>query len=106
MGLFRKIFGSYSDRQIKKLRRIANEIEALAPKYAAMSNEELAGVTDTLKARLAGGETLDDILVDAFAAVREADDRVLGKRPFYVQVLGGIILHQGRIAEIDRKSVV
>jgi len=100
MGLFRKIFGSYSDRQIKKLRRIANEIEALAPKYAAMSNEELAGVTDTLKARLAGGETLDDILVDAFAAVREADDRVLGKRPFYVQLLGGRLLHQERIAEM------
>ncbi|MBE6605145.1 MAG: preprotein translocase subunit SecA [Ruminococcaceae bacterium] len=100
MGLLRKIFGSYSDRQIKKLCRIADEIEALAPKYAAMSNEELAGVTDLLKARLENGETLDDILVDAFAAVREADDRVLGKRPFYVQLLGGIILHQGRIAEM------
>ncbi len=100
MGLFRKMFGSYSDRQIKKLRRIANEIEALAPKYAAMSNEELAGVTPQLKARLAAGETLDDILCDAFAAVREADERVLGKRPFFVQLLGGIILHQGRIAEM------
>ncbi len=100
MGVFRKIFGSYSDRQIKKLRRIADEIEALAPKYAAMSNEELAHVTVVLKERLSGGETLDDILTDAFAAVREADDRVLGKRPFYVQLLGGIILHQGRIAEM------
>ncbi|MBE6554739.1 MAG: preprotein translocase subunit SecA [Ruminococcaceae bacterium] len=100
MGLFRKLFGSYSDRQIKKLRRVADRIESLAPTYAAMSNEELAGVTLKLKERLAGGETLEDILCDAFAAVREADERVLGKRPFYVQLLGGIILHQGRIAEM------
>ncbi|MBE6701858.1 MAG: preprotein translocase subunit SecA [Ruminococcaceae bacterium] len=100
MGIFRKIFGSYSDRQIKKLKKVADAIEALAPKYAAMSNEELAGVTIVLKNRLQNGETLDDILCDAFAAVREADDRVLGKRPFYVQLLGGIILHQGRIAEM------
>ena len=100
MGLFRKIFGTYSDRQIKKLKRVADEIEALAPKYAALSNEELAHVTVDLKERLAAGETLDDILCDAFAAVREADERVLGKRPFYVQLLGAIILHQGRIAEM------
>ncbi len=100
MGLFKKIFGTYSDRQIKKLRRIADRIEALAPQYAAMSNEELAHTTVLLKERLAAGETLEDILCDAFAAVREADDRVLGKRPFYVQLLGGIILHQGRIAEM------
>ena len=100
MGLFRKIFGSYSDRQIKKLKKVADAIEALAPKYAAMTNEELAHVTVELKERLKNGETLDDILCDAFAAVREADERVLGKRPFYVQLLGGIILHQGRIAEM------
>ncbi len=100
MALFRKIFGTYSDRQIKKLKRVADEIEALAPKYAALSNEELAHVTVELKERLAAGETLDDILCDAFAAVREADARVLGKRPFYVQLLGAIILHQGRIAEM------
>ena len=100
MGLFRKIFGTYSEREIKKLRVVADEIEALAPKYAALSNEELAAVTATLKARLADGATLDDILPDAFAAIREADERVLGKRPFYVQLLGGIILHQGRIAEM------
>ena len=100
MGLFRKLFGSYSDRQIKKLRRVADVIDGLAPKYAAMTNEELAHVTVELKERLSAGETLDDILCDAFAAVREADDRVLGKRPFYVQLLGGIILHQGRIAEM------
>ena len=100
MGLLTKIFGTYSDRQIKKLRRIADKIEELAPQYAAMSNEELAHTTVKLKERLAAGETLDDILCDAFAAVREADERVLGKRPFYVQLLGGIILHQGRIAEM------
>ena len=100
MALFRKLFGTYSDRQIKKLKRVADEIEALAPKYAALSNEELAHVTVELKERLAAGETLDDILCDAFAAIREADARVLGKRPFYVQLLGAIILHQGRIAEM------
>ncbi len=100
MGLFKKIFGTYSSRQIKKISRLANRIEALAPQYEQMSNEELAAVTPALKARLAAGETLDDILCDAFAAVREADARVLGKRPFYVQLLGGILLHQGRIAEM------
>ena len=100
MGLFKKIFGTYSGRQIKKIKRIADQIEALAPQYEAMSNEELAAVTPALKARLAAGETLEDILCDAFAAIREADARVLGKRPFYVQLLGGILLHQGRIAEM------
>ncbi len=100
MGLGTKLFGTYSERQIKKLEKIANQIEELAPKYSKMSDEELKAVTPSLKERLANGETLDDILVDAFAAVREADDRVLGKRPFHVQLLGGIILHQGRIAEM------
>ena len=100
MGLFSAIFGTYSDRQIKKIRRIADRIEALGPQYAAMSDTELRGMTDILRERLAKGETLDDLLPDAFALVREADDRVLGKRPFYVQLLGGILLHQGRIAEM------
>ena len=100
MGLINKIFGSYSDRQLKKIETLTNSIEALADKYKAMSNEELAAVTPLLKERLEAGETLDDILPDAFAAVREADDRVLGKRPFRVQLIGGIILHQGRIAEM------
>ena len=100
MGLVNKIFGTYSERQIKKLEKTLHQIEALAPSYAAMTNEELSGTTDRLKARLAAGETLDDILPDAYAAIREADDRVLGKRPFYVQLIGGIILHQGRIAEM------
>ena len=100
MGLITKIFGTYSERQVKKLEKIAEKIEALAPKYAAMSDEELKGTTSVLKNRLAVGESLNDILPDAFAAVREADERVLGKRPFHVQLLGGIILHQGRIAEM------
>ena len=98
MSLISKIFGTYSQRQVKKLNVIADRVDALADTYRAMSNAELQAVTATLKARLADGETLDDILPDAFAAIREADDRVLGKRPFRVQVLGGIVLHQGRIA--------
>ncbi len=100
MGLIDKIFGTYSERQIKKLIPIVDKIEALAPAYKAMSDDELREMTDKLKARLAGVEGLDDILPDAFATVREAADRVLGKRPFRVQLLGGIILHQGRIAEM------
>lgn len=100
MGLGAKIFGTYSDRQIKKIKKTADKIDSLAPIYAAMSNEELSGVTEKLKQRFKNGETLDELLIDAFAAMREADDRVLGKRPFYVQLLGGIVLHQGRIAEM------
>ena len=100
MSLFEKIFGTYSSKQIKKIEPIVNKIEALADKYAAMGDGELSSVTEILKDRLANGETLDDILPDAFAAVREAADRVLGKRPFRVQLMGGIILHQGRIAEM------
>ena len=96
MGLFK----TYSEKQIKKVEKIAKKIEELASKYSAMSDEELKATTPLLKERLRAGETLDDILPDAFAAVREADDRVLGKRPFHVQLLGGIILHQGRIAEM------
>ncbi len=100
MSLFTKIFGTYSQRQLKKLKATADAIDALGDRYRAMSNAELQAVTPALKARLAAGETLDDILPDAFAAIREADDRVLGKRPFRVQILGGIVLHQGRIAEM------
>ncbi len=100
MGLINKIFGSYSDRQLKKIEKFVDYIESLAPKYAQMSNEELANTTNVLKERLASGETLEDIMADAFAAIREADDRILGKRPFRVQLIGGIILHQGRIAEM------
>ena len=100
MGIGEKLFGTYSHRQLKKLDKVVEYIEELGPKYADMSNEELSDTTRVLKERLAAGETLDDILPDAFAAIREADDRVLGKRPFRVQLIGGIILHQGRIAEM------
>ena len=94
------LFGTYSDKQLKKLNKFVDYIESLAPKYAAMSNAELAGTTELLRERLNKGETLEDIMADAFAAIREADDRILGKRPFRVQIIGGIILHQGRIAEM------
>ena len=104
MSLTDKLFGTYSERQIKKIRPIVDKIEALAGKYGAMSDEELRGTTALLKERLAAGETLDGILPDAFAACREAADRVLGKRPFRVQLMGGIILHQGRIAEMKTWS--
>ena len=100
MGLVNKIFGTYSERQLKKLTKYVDYIESLAPKYAAMSNEELAGTTALLRERLEKGETLEDIMGDAYAAIREADYRILGKRPFRVQIIGGIILHQGRIAEM------
>ena len=100
MGLFSKIFGTYSERQLKRNAPIVRKIEDLADKYAAMTDAEMQEVTPALKARLAAGETLDDVLPDAFALVREAADRVLGKRPFHVQLEGGILLHQGRIAEM------
>ena len=100
MSLFEKIFGTYSSKQIKKIEPIVNEIEALADKFSAMSDIELQAVTPAFRSRLDAGETLDDILPEAFAAVREAATRVLGKRPFRVQIMGGIILHQGRIAEM------
>ncbi len=100
MGLKAKLFGTYSERQLKKLENLVDYIEELAPKYAAMTNEELSGTTEVLRERLASGETLEEIMADAFAAIREADDRILGKRPFRVQLIGAIILHQGRIAEM------
>ena len=89
-----------NERKVRKLRKTALKVDALAAKYEAMTDDVLAAQTDALKARLAAGETLDDILPDAFAAVREAAARVLGMRPFFVQVMGGIALHQGRIAEM------
>lgn len=100
MGLFDKLFGTYSERELKKIDKTVCQIEALADKYSKMTDAELSGMTQIFKDRLASGETLDDILPDAYAAIREADDRVLGKRPFRVQLMGGIILHQGRIAEM------
>ncbi len=100
MGLFTKIFGTYSDRQIKKITPIVDKIESLADEYKAMSDSQMREKTDEFKTRLQNGETLDDLLPEAFALVREAADRVLGKRPFRVQLMCGILLHQGRIAEM------
>ena len=100
MGLITKLFGTRSEREVKKNEPIIAKIEALAPQYQAMSDTELKAVTPQLKQRLADGQTLDDILPDAFAAVREAADRVLGMRPYRVQLIGGVVLHQGRIAEM------
>ena len=100
MGLFEKIFGSYSDRELKRIYPIADKVDALDSKYKGMSDKELRAQTDILKERLKNGETEDDILPDAFAVCREAAWRVLDMRPFKVQVIGGIVLHQGRIAEM------
>ena len=100
MSFLDKIFGSYNDRELKKLRPIVDAVEALSDEYAAKSDEELRAKTDEFKERLAGGETLDDILPEAFATAREAAWRVLGMKPFRVQVIGGVVLHQGRIAEM------
>ena len=100
MGLISKIFGTYSDHQIKKITPTVDRIEALAPRYAEMTDDQMRAQTDLFKERLNAGETLDDILPEAFALVRVAADRVLGKRPFRVQLMCGILLHQGRIAEM------
>ena len=100
MGLLNKLFGSYSDRELKKIAPIADKVEKLEGTMAAMSDEELRGQTDLFRQRLAEGETLDDLLPEAFAVAREAAWRVLGMKPFRVQIIGGIVLHQGRIAEM------
>ena len=100
MGIFSKLFGTRSDREIKKIMPTVQKILALEAEYKALSEEELRGKTAIFKERLAQGETLDDILPEAFAAIREAADRVLGMRPYPVQLIGGIVLHQGRIAEM------
>ena len=119
MGLFDKLFGTRSQREIKKIQPIVDKILGLEAEYKNLSEEALKAKTQEFKNRLEAGETLDDILPEAFAAIREAADRVLGMRPYPVQLMGGIILHQGRIAEMktgegktlvailpDRKSVV
>ncbi len=100
MGLFDKLFGSYSEKEIKKITPLVDKVEALEEEYKALSDEALKAKTAEFKERYKNGETLDDLLPEAFAAVREAADRVTGMRPFRVQILGGIILHQGRIAEM------
>ena len=100
MGLIQKIFGTYSQRELKSIYPIADKIEALEDEYRALTDEQLQAKTPEFKQRLQQGETLDDILPESFAAVREAADRVLGLRPYRVQLIGGIVLHQGRIAEM------
>ena len=100
MGLMKTLFGDYSSRELKSIYPIVDKIEAMADEYKAMTDAQLQAKTAEFKERLANGETLDDILPEAFATVREAADRVLGLRPYRVQLVGGIVLHQGRIAEM------
>ena len=100
MGLFTKIFGTYSQRELKSIWPVVHRIEAMEDDYKALTDQQLQHKTVEFKERLSAGETLDDILPEAFATVREAADRVLGLRPYPVQLVGGIVLHQGRIAEM------
>ena len=100
MGLLKSLFGDYSSRELKSIYPIVDKIESMADEYRAMTDAQLQAKTPELKERLQNGETLDDILPEAFAAAREAADRVLGMRPYRVQLVGGIVLHQGRIAEM------
>ena len=100
MGIFDGLFGNYSKRELSKIEPLKNKVLAYDDEYTAMSEETLKAQTGILKERLANGETLDDILPEALATVREAAWRVLGKKPFPVQIIGAIVLHQGRIAEM------
>ncbi|NLB28919.1 MAG: preprotein translocase subunit SecA, partial [Clostridiales bacterium] len=100
LKVFSKLFGSHTDRELRAIEPIIEKIELLEPRCQAMSDSELRAKTDEFKARLRSGETLDDILPEAFAIVREASVRALGMRPFRVQLVGGVVLHQGRIAEM------
>ena len=100
MGLITKIVGTHSEREVKRVTPIVDKIEALEPEMQALSDDELKAKTDEFKGRLAGGETLDDILPEAYAVVREASKRTIGLRHFRVQLMGGVILHQGRITEM------
>ena len=100
MGIFTKLFGTHSEREVKKIMPLVEKILGMEEEYKALSDEALTAKTAEFKTRLAGGETLDNILPEAFATAREAADRVLGMRPYPVQLIGGIVLHQGRIAEM------
>ena len=100
MGILEKIFGNYSEKEVKRIRPIVYKINDLEPQFTSLTDEQLKAKTEEYKSRLAGGETLDDLLPEAFATVREAAKRVLGMRHFDVQLIGGIVLHQGRIAEM------
>ena len=100
MGFLSKIVGTHSEREVKRVIPIVNKIESMEPEMEKLSDEELRGKTDEFKKRLAEGETLDDILPEAYAVVREASKRTIGLRHFRVQLIGGVILHQGRITEM------
>ena len=99
-GITEKLFGTHSERELKRINPIVDRIMALDAQMAAKTDEELRAMTDIFRGRLAKGETLDDILPEAFAVVREAAFRVLGMKHFRVQLIGGVVLHQGRIAEM------
>ena len=99
-GLFSKILSMGSDKELKEFQKVADRVNALAPTYAAMSDAEIAAMTPKFKERHANGESLDDLLPDAFAAVREMSERTIGMRHFDVQVIGAIALHRGMIAEM------
>ena len=100
MGLISKIFGTHSEKEIKKIKPIVDKILSMEEEYKALSEENLKAKTREFQDRYQKGETLDELLPEAFAAIREAADRVLGMRPYPVQLIGGIVLHQGRIAEM------
>src|SRR5574344_1911057 len=100
MGLIKKIFGDYSSKEVKRINPLKNRVLALEEEYSKLTDAELQAKTPEFKQRLADGETLDDILPEAFATCREASWRVLNMKHFPVQIIGGIILHQGRIAEM------
>ena len=100
MGFLTKIFGDYSKKEVKRVRPLCDKVLSLEDEYSKLTDEQLQAKTPEFKKRLADGETLDDLLPEAFAACREASWRVLGLKHFPVQIIGGIILHQGRIAEM------
>ena len=100
MGLMEKVFGTHSQRELKKIEPLVQTVMGLEDSYSKLSDEELRGKTAEFKKRYQDGESLDDLLPEAFATVREAAWRVIGLKPYRVQVIGGIILHQGRIAEM------
>ncbi|HAG12798.1 MAG TPA: preprotein translocase subunit SecA, partial [Ruminococcus sp.] len=100
MSFISRIFGSYSEKELAKIEPIKKKVLDLEEEYKGYSDKELKHKTIEFRERLANGETLDDIMVEALATVREAADRILGKRPFPVQIIGAIVLHQGRIAEM------
>ena len=100
MGFLDNLFNMADKKELKKFNKIVDSIDSLEPKFESMSDKELKDMTNVFKERLANGETLDDILPEAFAVVREASNRVLGMKHYRVQLIGGIVLHQGRIAEM------